>query len=125
MQQPRVQFCTTSDGVKIAYTTIGEGPPLVLVPGWVSHLELNWENTDTRARNEKLANDFTLVQYDKRGTGLSGRDVDDFSLGKRLLDLEAVVDRLELKRYAVRGQSEGGPVAIGLAVDHPDRVTHL
>jgi class 3 adenylate cyclase len=125
MQQPRVQFCTTSDGVKIAYTVVGEGPPLVLVPGWVSHVELNWERADTRARTEALAKDFTFIQYDKRGTGLSDRDVDDFSLEKRLLDIEALVDHLRLSRYAVRGQSEGGPVAIAHAVDHPDRVSHL
>jgi class 3 adenylate cyclase/alpha-beta hydrolase superfamily lysophospholipase len=125
MQQPRVQFCTTSDGVKIAYTVVGSGPPLVLVPGWVSHLELNWENPEIRARSEVLAQDFTVVSYDKRGTGLSDRDVDDYALEPRLLDLEAVVDRMGFERYAVRGQSEGGPVAIAHAVAHTDRVSHL
>jgi class 3 adenylate cyclase len=123
--QQRVQFCTTSDGVNIAYAVIGQGPPLIFVPGWVSHLEMNWENADSRAQYERLARDFTLVRYDKRGTGLSDRDVDDFGLEARLLDLEAVVDRLGLKRYALRGQSEGGPVAIAHAVRHPECVSHL
>jgi class 3 adenylate cyclase/pimeloyl-ACP methyl ester carboxylesterase len=124
--QQRVQFCTTSDGVQIAYSVVGEGYPLVLVPGWVSHIELDWEpESPNRESYEQLARHFMLVRYDKRGTGLSDRGVTDFSLEPRLLDLDAVVDRLKLMRYAMRGQSEGGPVAIAHAVRHPDRVSHL
>jgi class 3 adenylate cyclase/pimeloyl-ACP methyl ester carboxylesterase len=123
--QQRVQFCTTTDGVKIAFAVIGSGPPLILVPGWVSHLELDFELAEARAGLEELARSFTVVRYDKRGTGLSDRDVTDFSLEMRLLDVEALVDRLELRRYAIRGVSEGGPVALAHAVRHPDRVTHL
>jgi class 3 adenylate cyclase len=79
----------------------------------------------TRETYEELARDFTLIRYDKRGTGLSDRGVTDFGLEPRLLDLDALIDRLELKRYAMRALSEGGPVAIGHAVRHPDRVSHL
>ncbi|HLB24507.1 MAG TPA: adenylate/guanylate cyclase domain-containing protein [Dehalococcoidia bacterium] len=124
--QQRVQFCTTSEGVQIAFAVLGEGYPLVLVPGWVSHLELDMEpDSPSRESYEELARHFTLVRYDKRGTGLSDRGVSDFSLEPRLLDLEAVLDRLKLSRYAVRGMSEGGPVAIAHAVRHPERVSHL
>ena len=124
--EQRVQFCTTSDGVQIAYSVMGEGYPLVLVPGWVSHLELDMEpDSPNRPFFERLAERYTLVRYDKRGTGLSDRGATDFSLEPRLRDLAAVIDRLKLNRYAMRGQSEGGPVAIAHAVRHPERVSHL
>ncbi len=123
--QQRVQFCTTSDGVQIAYAVLGEGYPLVLVPGWVSHLELNFNDLGSRESIERLAQHFTLVRYDKRGSGLSDRDVSDFTIESRLIDLEAVLDRLKFPRYAMRGVSEGGPVAIAHAARHPERVTHL
>lgn len=125
MLQQRVQFCAAADGVQIAYAVVGEGYPLVLVPGWVSHLELDFDSPQSREWIDELAARFTLIRYDKRGTGLSDRDVTDFTLEPRLLDLEAVVNRLKLERYAVRGVSEGGPVAIAHAVRHPDRVSHL
>lgn len=123
--QQRVQFCTAADGVQIAYAVVGQGYPLVLVPGWVSHLELDFESPISRTWIDELAQRFTLIRFDKRGTGLSDRNVSDFTLEPRLLDLEALVDRLELKHYALRGISEGGPVAIAHAVRHPDRVSHL
>lgn len=124
--QQKVQFCTTSDGVQIAFSVMGEGYPLVLVPGWVSNIELDLEpDAPPRKFIEKLAQHFTLIRYDKRGTGLSDRNVTDFSLEPRLLDLDALIDRVGLERYALRGMSEGGPVAIAHAVRHADRVSHL
>jgi len=123
--QQRVQFCTTADGVRIAFSITGTGYPLISVPGWVSHLELDLESPIGRGWIEQMTRSFMLIRYDKRGTGLSDRNVDDFSLERRLLDIEALVDRLGLDRYAVRGVSEGGPVAIAHAVAHSDRVSHL
>jgi len=123
--QQKVQFCTTSDGIRIAYSVLGEGHPLVLIPGWVSHLELDMEFDGTREPIEDLARAFTVVRFDKRGTGLSDREVSDFSLEPRLLDVDAVVRRVGLERYALRGISEGGPAAIAHAVRNPEAVTHL
>lgn len=126
MLQQRVQFCTTSDGVQIAYSVLGEGGyPLLFIPGWVSHLELDLEVPSARERIEHLARDFTLIRFDKRGTGLSDRGVTDFSLEPRLLDVDAVMGKLSLDRYAVHGMSEGGPLAIAHAARHADRVSHL
>jgi class 3 adenylate cyclase len=121
----QIRFCTTSDGVRIAYATLGDGPPLVFVRGWVSHLELDWENEGTRQTYDAYAERFQVVRYDKRGTGLSDRDVEDFSVAARLRDLEAVVDHLKLDRFALIGYSEGGPIAIAYAAAHPERVSHL
>ena len=123
--EQQIRFCTTSDGVRIAYATVGQGPPLVWVPGWVSHVELMWEGPYWHQYFEPLAEHFFLVRYDKRGTGLSDRNVSDFSLEARLKDLEAVVDHLKLRRVALYGVSEGGPVAIAYAATYPRRVSNL
>ena len=67
-------FCTTSDGVSIAYATLGDGPPLVYATGWPGHLSSEWETRHSRALIEDLAQGVTLIRYDMRGSGLSDRD---------------------------------------------------
>ena len=121
----QIRYCTTSDGVRIAYAVMGDGPPLVRVPGWVSHLELDHESPSFYTSNNELARHFTFVRYDKRGTGLSDRDITDFSVEARVRDLEAVVDHLKLKKFALFGISEGGPIALTYAARYPRRVTKL
>jgi class 3 adenylate cyclase len=120
-----IRFCTTSDGVRIAYAVVGRGPPLVIVRGWVSHLELDWEAPVARQSYEAYSKHFQVVRFDKRGTGLSDRDVDDFSIEARLRDLEAVVDHLKLRRFALSGISEGGPIAMAYTAAYPRHVSHL
>ncbi len=101
---------------------------MVWVPGWISHLELSWHNPINRALFEGYAQDYTVVRYDKRGTGLSDREHASqslYSLDARVRDLEAVVDDLKLRRFILRGTSEGGPVAIAYAARYPRKVSHL
>jgi len=74
-----IQFCTASDGVSIAYATIGSGPMLVRVLGHFTHLEMEWEWPDLRHFWEELATRFTVVRYDGRGTGLSDRHQGEFT----------------------------------------------
>jgi class 3 adenylate cyclase len=124
MQQD-VRFCRTSDGIRIAYAVTGSGYPLVWIPGWVSHLELDWEWEATRASFERLSRDFMLVRFDKRGTGLSQRGVTDYSPQARCRDVEAVVASAGLERVALCGISEGCIAAMQFASDHPDQVSHL
>ncbi len=124
--EQQIRFCTTSDGVRIAYATVGEGPPLVRVLGWCTHLEFertlpDWERSIWGA----MSRNHHFVRYDGRGFGLSDRDIKSFSLDAKVRDLEAVVDALELPRFALLGTSEGGPTAIAYAVRHPERVSHL
>jgi len=121
--EQQIRFCTTSDGVRIAYATVGQGPPVVRVLGWCTHLEFDWELW--RPSIEPLAQDHLVVRYDGRGMGLSDRDVEDFSLDARVRDLEAVVDALKLRRCAIVAWSEGGPTAITYAVRYPERVSRL
>ena len=124
--EPRIQYATAADGMNIAFWTLGEGTPLVYMPiPPFSHIQLEWEIPECRAWYERLAQDRTLVRYDGRGTGLSDRDVADYSLDGQMLDLKAVVDALRLDRFALLVSSHSGPVAIAYAARHPERVTHL
>ncbi|HEU4758812.1 MAG TPA: adenylate/guanylate cyclase domain-containing protein [Dehalococcoidia bacterium] len=125
--EPRIQYAKTSDGVNIAFWSLGEGRPLVIMPPSVSasHLELEWQWPEWRRWYERLAQRRKLVRYDGRGGGLSDRDAVDLSLDARLLDLEAVVDRLGLERFALLGAVNSGPTAVAYAARHPQRVSHL
>jgi len=123
--EQQIRFCTTSDGVRIAYATAGEGPPLVKAANWLSHLEFDWRSPVWRHWLEELSRDHLLVRYDERGCGLSDWTVDDFSFEAWVRDLETVVDTLKLDRFALLGISQGGPVAITYAVRHPEKVSHL
>lgn len=123
--EQQIGFCTTSDGVGIAYASLGEGPPLVYVNGWPGHLALEWE-LSPRAFLEDLARGVTLVRYDMRGSGLSDRDVSDFSVPTLVRDLEAVVDHLKLERFTLLTLGLlSGPIAMTYAASHPERVTGL
>jgi class 3 adenylate cyclase len=124
--EQEIRFCKTADGVRIAYAASGTGYPLLFVHGWASHLEF-WPKMPRFEEfvHSKLAQRFHYYRYDARGWGLSDRNVTDFSMEKKLLDVEAVVENAGLERFAVIGTSEGGPTAITYAVLHPERVSHL
>ena len=123
--QPRIQYAKTSDGVNIAFSTLGEGKPLVLMPAPFSHLQLDWEIPEFRSFYERLAEKRMIVCYDNGGSGLSDRDVTDFSLDARLRDLEAVVDHLGLDRFALLALVTSGPMGIAYSTRHSERVSHL
>jgi pimeloyl-ACP methyl ester carboxylesterase/tRNA A-37 threonylcarbamoyl transferase component Bud32 len=123
--QQEIRFCTTRDGVRIAYSTMGEGPPLVRAAHWLSHLEYDLRTPVWQGWLREMSRYHTYVRYDERGCGLSDWEVEDFSFDAWVDDLEAVVDALGLERFALLGLSQGGPVAISYAVRHPERVSHL
>ncbi len=124
--EPRIQYAKTKDGVSIAFTTVGKGPPVV-VAGDISdsHVQLVWESPPSGPLFKLLAGKHTVVKFDPRGFGLSDRDVSTFSLDSRLLDLEAVIDHLGLTRFTILGIVVGGPVALAFAAQHPERVSRL
>ena len=123
--EQQIRFCKTADGVRIAYSTMGQGPAVVQVPGWISHLQFQWDPPAAQPYLEKATRYHTIICYDKYGCGLSERNRTDFSPESELRVLEAVVDNLKLKRFALWGFSQGGSVAIAYTVKHPRRVTHL
>lgn len=125
--EQQIGFARTSDGVQIAYATSGDGPPLVLVLGWLTHLTEGFGSPlyDQAGVLAWWSRENRLVRYDGRGFGLSDRDVSDFSLDARVEDLETVVEALGLERFVLYGYSAGGPTAIEYAVRHPERVRKL
>ncbi len=123
--EQEIRFCTSSDGVSIAYATVGEGPPLVKAANWLNHLEFDWQSPVWRHVFAELSRDHQLVRYDERGNGLSDWEVDDISFDAFVRDLEAVVDAVGLERFALLGISQGCPVSIAYAVRHPERVSRL
>jgi class 3 adenylate cyclase len=126
MAEPQIQYCTTSDDVSIAYYVMGDGVPIVTTSGiWASHLQLQRTIPRFRAALEALERRHRVVRYDGRGSGLSQRTSPDFSLAPRLLDIEAVVDRLRLDRFTLIGARSSGLAAVAYAVRHPERLTHL
>jgi pimeloyl-ACP methyl ester carboxylesterase/DNA-binding CsgD family transcriptional regulator len=124
--EPAIRYARTSDGLNIAFCTLGDGPPLVHMPGFpASHLRRQWEVEACRDYLCRLASDRLVVLYDPRGTGLSERIVDDLSMEGHLSDLEAVVEAAGAGRFALVGLAHLGPTAIRYAALHPERVTHL
>ena len=120
-----IRFCTTSDGVSLAYSAVGAGPFIVRVLGHFTHLEMEWEWPDLRRLWEHLAERFTVVRYDGRGMGLSDPYTADFTEETRQLDLEAVLTAVGAEEAVLLGISEGGWTAATYAIQHPGRITHL
>ena len=124
--EPLVQYCTTSDGVRIAYATAGEGPALVwLASSVVSHVQLEWRQPSLQRAYNSIIATRTLVRLDQRGIGLSDREVEDLSLDGQVRDVEAVIQMLALPSFALLGVESGGATAIAYAIRHPERVSHL
>ena len=122
---PVVRYCTTEDGVAIAYSVHGSGPVLVRVIGWCTHLQMEWEWPALRLMWERLAERHTMVRFDGRGMGLSGKWDRDFSDETRRMDLDAVFKALGEPTVDLFGISEGGWTAAHYASRHPERVDHL
>jgi class 3 adenylate cyclase len=122
--EPRIQYCTTSDGVSVAYSTAGVGRPIITmpVPGF-SHAELSWQMFG--AIQQPLAAKYRLVSYDSRGSGLSDRGAIDFSIEAMLRDLEAVVERSGFDTFVLASWISAVPVALKYVATNPERVSHL
>ena len=120
-----IRFCSTVDGVRIAYSTMGQGPPVVIPPQLVTHLEADLVEGPLADVYEALARHHTLVRFDLRGTGLSDRNVSLSSEELFILDLEAVVDELGLQWFPLYGLCGGGRLALHYYARHPGRVSHL
>jgi len=121
----QIRFCTSRDGTRIAYATMGSGPPLVWGPHFLTHLEFDLRSPVWRPWLVELSRRNTFIRYDGRGCGLSDREVDDLSFEASLSDLAAVVDAAGLGQFALFGTSQGSAVAIAYAARQPERVAQL
>ena len=116
-----IRYAQSGD-VSIAYQVTGDGPfDLVLVPGFTSHLEFDWEEPRHAAFLERLASFSRLIRLDKRGTGLSDRHGGIADLETRMDDVRAVMDAVGTDRAALFGYHEGGPMSILFAATYPER----
>src|SRR5919204_1614170 len=127
MSQPaqEIRFCTSRDGVRIAYATCGVGPPLIWIGHWVRHLNFDWESPIWRPWLLLLSNRHCVIRYDWRGCGLSDREDVEFSLEKHVEDLEAVVEATALQHFVLVAEAGGGVVSMVYAARHPERVIRL
>lgn len=124
---PKTRYAKSGD-LHIAYQVVGEGPfDLVYIPGWVSHVELAWEEPLKARFLERLATFSRLIIFDKRGTGLSDRVSNDQlpTLEVRMDDLTVVMNAVGSQRAALFGLSEGGSLAALFAATHPERTRAL
>ena len=119
---PETRYAKSGD-VHLAYQVMGEGSiDLVFVPGFVSHLEANWQSPNREKFFRRLASFSRLILFDKRGTGLSDRSSQLFTLEQRMDDVRTVMDAVGSERAAIFGISEGGPMSILFAATYPDRI---
>ena len=121
--EPETRYARTPDGVHIAYQVVGDGPfDLVAVPGYVSHVEMAWDDPATANFLRGLSSFSRLILFDRRGLGLSDPIQGAPTLEDRMQDLVAVMDGAGSERAALFGLSEGGPMSMLFAATYPDRV---
>jgi pimeloyl-ACP methyl ester carboxylesterase len=121
-----VRYARTSDGVSIAFWSQGGGYPLVHSTGApFNHVQLEWSLPDYAMWFRAYGERFLHVRFDARGSGLSSSDVTDFAVEAQSRDIEAVVQRLGIARFALQATQATTMAAVDLAVNRPDLVSHL
>ena len=125
VKEQTVTFCRTPDQVRLAVAVVGSGDVLVKTANWLNHVEYDWHSPVWAPTFSRWAADHKLVRYDQRGTGLSDWNAADISFEAFVRDLETVVEKVGVKRFAIFGISQGASVAIAFAARHPERVTNL
>jgi pimeloyl-ACP methyl ester carboxylesterase len=122
--QPTTHYAKSGE-VHVAYQVFGEGPDLVMAPGFVSHIENYWDDPRFARWLSKLGSFCRVVLFDKRGTGLSDRVANLPAMDERMDDVRAVMDAVKIERAAQFGISEGGSLAALFAATHPERTQSL
>jgi len=123
--EQEIQFFTTSDGVRIAYTIGGSGPALVRAIDWLNHLDFEWKNPHRRHWFSQIMQHHTFLRYDQRGSGLSDWNVSDFSFERSLADFEELMDHVGFNKFSIFGSCQGGAIGTAFAALNPDRVSKL
>jgi pimeloyl-ACP methyl ester carboxylesterase/AraC-like DNA-binding protein len=125
LPEQEVQYAVAADGTRLAYSAIGDGPPLVKTANWLNHLEFDFESPIWSGWLRALAADFRLIRYDERGNGLSDWDTPELSLDAFVDDLACVVDAAGVEKFDLLGISQGAAVAIAYSLKYPDRVRRM
>ena len=124
-RRQQISFCRARDGVTLAYSRIGEGPPLVKSGNWLNHLEYEMESALWRHWIDELSRGRTLIRYDSRGNGMSDWRAPEITFDLMVDDFQSVVDATGLEQFDLVGISQGCPVAIAFAVRNPGRVKRM
>ena len=124
MFPPAIRFAAVEDG-SVAYSIFGSGPPLVLVPGFVAHIEMAWEEQRSADFLKRLAETYQVIIFDRRGLGLSERLGVRPSIDSAVSDIRTILDHAGIAHAVIFGASEGGPIALRLAAEAPERVASL
>ena len=124
---PKTRWAKTIDDAYIAYQDFGDGPiTLIVIHGWTSHLEVDWEQPRYARFMRRLASNMRILNFDKRGTGMSDRFAQPPDLDVRMDDVRAVMDAAAVERAALLGWGTGGPpLAVFFAATHPERTIAL
>lgn len=120
-----IRFTTSADGTKIAYAVSGNGPKIMRAGHFLTHLEKDWSSPVWRPYLEALSAHHTLVRYDQRGSGISDPKLVDMSVEAYANDLLAVADAAGMERFPLVASSQGVPVSVCFAAQHPERVSSL
>jgi pimeloyl-ACP methyl ester carboxylesterase/DNA-binding winged helix-turn-helix (wHTH) protein len=120
-----IRFCQAEDGTRIAYATVGSGPPLLKAANWMTHLDLEWTTPVWSHWLNGFARGRQLIRYDERGCGLSDWEVSSFTFDDWVDDLDTMVEAVGLDRFPLLGVSQGGAVAVAYAARRPERVSRL
>ncbi|MDU8911537.1 alpha/beta fold hydrolase [Aestuariicoccus sp. MJ-SS9] len=120
-----IRYALSRDSSAIAWTSNGDGPPLVRISHWLSHLEIDWQGQIWRPTIERLSRTNRVIRYDLRGTGLSSRDAPLEGIDGFVDDLEAVMDAAGVAQANLFAASQAAPVAIAFAARFPERVGKL
>lgn len=125
MDRPETRYATTRD-VHIAYQIVGAGPRnVVLLPAWVTHLDIQWELPNFGNFVEALSRFSRVILFDRRSTGLSDPIAGKLTFQQHLDDLRTVMDAAEAERATLFGYSEGGSLAVSFAASFPERTEAL
>jgi len=120
-----IQYCRTDDGVNLAWSAVGEGPPVVKAPNWVGHLELDWRNPGVAPICTSIAGHYRLIRFDARLNGLSDWEAEICTFDRFVDDLEAVFDAAAVARAPILAISQGSAVAAAFAARRPERVSAI
>ncbi len=124
-QAQEIRFCTSKDYVRLAWTVNGDGRTVVKAPNWIGHLELDWHNPGFAPITTAIAEQWRLVRFDARGTGLSDWDLEEISFDHFVGDLERVFDAAEVERAPILAISQGCATAAAFAARRPERVSAI
>ncbi len=125
LPRPLTAFCSLSNGARVAYATLGDGPDVLMLPGWLSHLQALWAHPNAARVQQRFSDNNRFIWYDRLGCGLSDRDPGPMSLDHDVAQLLAVFDAAGIERCSLIGHSLGGPAAMAFAARYPERVDRL